>query len=113
MAASSVVTKGIPPYAIVGGVPAKIIKIKNCKKRQYVMSRKLPISVNICTYNEGQDIADCLDRIFANNPAEVIVIDDIAAVVAVHSYGRMCKIEQLESICKRKGMYLIEDFSVA
>jgi len=36
---------------------------------------KLPISVNICTYNEEQDIADCLDKVFANQPAEVIVID--------------------------------------
>lgn len=39
------------------------------------MKEKLPISVNICTYNEEQDIADCLDKVFANNPAEVIVID--------------------------------------
>jgi glycosyltransferase involved in cell wall biosynthesis len=35
----------------------------------------LPISVNICTYNEAQDIGDCLDKVFANRPAEVIVID--------------------------------------
>lgn len=35
----------------------------------------LPISVNICTYNEEQDLADCLDKVFANRPAEVIVID--------------------------------------
>lgn len=35
----------------------------------------LPISVNICTYNEAQDIGDCLDKVFANHPAEVIVID--------------------------------------
>jgi len=47
------------------------------------------------------------------NPDLIIVRDNIAAVIAVHSYGRMCKIEQLENICKRKGIYLIEDFSVA
>ncbi|MBL8348996.1 MAG: glycosyltransferase [Burkholderiaceae bacterium] len=35
----------------------------------------LPISVNICTYNEARDIGDCLDKVFANHPAEVIVID--------------------------------------
>lgn len=35
----------------------------------------LPISVNICTYNEENDLADCLDKVFANRPAEVIVID--------------------------------------
>lgn len=35
----------------------------------------LPISVNVCTYNEEKDIEDCLSKVFANNPAEVIVID--------------------------------------
>jgi glycosyltransferase involved in cell wall biosynthesis len=35
----------------------------------------LPISVTICTYNEAKDIADCLAKVFANNAAEVIVID--------------------------------------
>lgn len=36
---------------------------------------KLPISVTICTYNEEQDIGDCLRKVFANHPAEVIVVD--------------------------------------
>jgi len=36
---------------------------------------KLPISVNICTLNEEEDISDCLDRVIANNPSEIIVID--------------------------------------
>jgi glycosyltransferase involved in cell wall biosynthesis len=36
---------------------------------------RLPVSVNICTYNEEQDIGDCLDRVFLNNPAEVIIVD--------------------------------------
>jgi len=36
---------------------------------------KLPISVTICTYNEEQDIGDCLKKVFANHPAEVIVVD--------------------------------------
>ena len=35
----------------------------------------LPVSINICTYNEEQDIAGCLAQAFANRPAEVIVID--------------------------------------
>ncbi len=37
--------------------------------------KKLPISVNICTYNEEKDISDCLDRVKENNPSEIIVID--------------------------------------
>ncbi len=36
---------------------------------------KLPISINICTYNEERDISDCLDRSIENFPAEIIVID--------------------------------------
>lgn len=39
------------------------------------MDDLLPISVTICTYNEEQDIADCLRQVFANRPAEVIVVD--------------------------------------
>lgn len=38
-------------------------------------NKTLPISVNICTYNEERDIEDCLRRVFLNRPAEVIVID--------------------------------------
>ena len=36
---------------------------------------KLPISVNICTYNEERDIGDCLEKVIRNNPEEIIVID--------------------------------------
>jgi glycosyltransferase involved in cell wall biosynthesis len=39
------------------------------------MSDKLPISINICVFNEETDIAGCLERILANKPAEVIVVD--------------------------------------
>jgi glycosyltransferase involved in cell wall biosynthesis len=35
----------------------------------------LPVSVTICAYNEAQDIADCLDKVVANHPAEIIVVD--------------------------------------
>lgn len=33
--ANSVVTKDVPPFAIVGGVPAHIIRYKNIKKREH------------------------------------------------------------------------------
>lgn len=36
---------------------------------------KLPISVNICTLNEEENIKDCVISIKENNPAEIIVID--------------------------------------
>jgi len=65
------------------------------------MSEKLPISVNICTYNEEQDIADCLDRIFANNPEEVIVIDG-------HSTDKTVEIAREKGatviLAKKKGL---------
>lgn len=36
-----------------------------------------------------------------------------AAVIAVHSYGIPCKIELLQKICEKHGIYLIEDAAVA
>jgi len=39
------------------------------------MSKPLPISVNISTFNEEGNIGYCIDCIVKNNPAEIIVID--------------------------------------
>jgi glycosyltransferase involved in cell wall biosynthesis len=65
------------------------------------MKEKLPISINICTYNEEQDISDCLDKAFANNPAEVIVIDG-------HSTDRTIEIAKSKGakviFAKKKGL---------
>lgn len=35
----------------------------------------LPVSVTVCAYNEADDLADCLDKVIANRPAEIIVVD--------------------------------------
>jgi glycosyltransferase involved in cell wall biosynthesis len=63
--------------------------------------KKLPISVNICTYNEEENIGKCLDRVFANNPAEVIVIDG-------HSTDRTVEIAKKKGakviMAKRRGL---------
>ena len=40
-----------------------------------INSENLPVSVNICTYNEEKSIADCLKSVIKNNPKEIIVID--------------------------------------
>ncbi len=40
-----------------------------------IKSENLPVSVNICTYNEEKSIADCLKSVIKNNPKEIIVID--------------------------------------
>ncbi|WP_459866710.1 DegT/DnrJ/EryC1/StrS family aminotransferase [Endothiovibrio diazotrophicus] len=37
----------------------------------------------------------------------------LAALVAVHAYGRLCEIEALARLCRERGWYLIEDFAVA
>ena len=34
-----------------------------------------PVSVQICTLNEAANIGPCLESVWANDPAEVIVID--------------------------------------
>ena len=38
-------------------------------------SYNLPISVNICTYNEEKSIENCLNSVKRNNPKEIIVVD--------------------------------------
>jgi len=39
------------------------------------MIYKLPISVQICTLNEENNIEDCLKSVLLNNPQEIIIID--------------------------------------
>lgn len=40
-------------------------------------------------------------------------IDEVDAVIAVHAYGTPCKIKQIEYICKKHDVFLVEDFAVA
>ena len=35
------------------------------------------------------------------------------AIIAVHLYGNPCEISEIRSICKKKGIYLIEDCAQA
>jgi glycosyltransferase involved in cell wall biosynthesis len=37
--------------------------------------KKLPISVNICVLNEGDNIRLCIESVIKNNPKEIIVVD--------------------------------------
>lgn len=39
------------------------------------MSNRLPISVNICVLNEGENIRKCLESVLANEPEEIVVCD--------------------------------------
>jgi glycosyltransferase involved in cell wall biosynthesis len=54
------------------------------------MISKLPISVQICTLNEENNIEDCLNYVLLNNPEEIIVIDgdsEDKTVEIATSYG--------------------------
>jgi len=47
------------------------------------------------------------------SPISLSETRDISAVIAVHSYGRCCKIEKIQAICAERKLPLIEDASVA
>jgi glycosyltransferase involved in cell wall biosynthesis len=54
------------------------------------MISKLPISVQICTLNEENNIEDCLKYVLLNNPEEIIIIDgdsEDKTVEIATSYG--------------------------
>lgn len=63
--------------------------------------RILPITVVICTLNEGKNIEECLTSVFANNPAEILVIDadsdDNTAEIARNTGAKLKK-------CERRGL---------
>jgi len=40
-----------------------------------MVNNKLPISVNVCTFNEEKNIEECIRYIKINNPNEIIIID--------------------------------------
>lgn len=76
VAAGAVVTKDIPPYAIVGGVPAKIIKyrfdekiIKKLLKLDYSrLTKELVRDNKVLFYQElTEEIVDEMIRIFGRN----------------------------------------------
>lgn len=50
---------------------------------------------------------------FGISPERLEELENIAAVIAVHSYGRCCKIEKISDFCERRGIPLVEDVSVA
>lgn len=61
----------------------------------------LPISVVVCTFNEEDNIGDCIDTIKRNNPSEIIVVDgssdDKTTQIAAEKGVEI-------KICKRKGL---------
>lgn len=67
VASGTVVTKDVPPYAIVGGVPAKIIKYRYSKE---MIERLLEIQ----WWNlPDAEIARCIDLFHIPNPT----VDDV------------------------------------
>lgn len=65
-------------------------------------SGNIPVFLDVDKETLGISIKDLKDK-----------INYLDCVIAVHSYGSVCEIEKIEKICKRAGVYLIEDAAVA
>ncbi len=63
---------------------------------------------------KGTPVLVDIDDDFNISPKSVSksITKNTKAVIAVHQYGKMCKIQKLRSICKSNGIILIEDSAV-
>ena len=50
-----------------------------------------------------------LNNLFAPNLQKFLIDENTIAVVAPHYAGLMCDIKAIESICKEKSIFLVED----
>lgn len=94
IAANSVVTKDVPPYAVVGGVPAKIIKyrfdektinnIQNSKWFNYVLDKKV---LGVLDYSSIEESLSIIKKAISNNKLikiqKNIIIDRIRKNITV------------------------------
>ena len=55
----------------------------------------LPITVAVCTYNEEARVADCLEAVLANDPAQIVVVDGGSTDRTVEAVCRMGIVPQL------------------
>src|SRR3989338_2808584 len=69
----------------------------------------LPISVIVCTYNEENNIRECLESILSNHPAQVLVIDGESSDRTVD----MATIKGVEvKIAAKKGLVFQRNFGL-
>jgi len=63
--------------------------------------------------NQPKYLDICKDDFGLNPDLLEKCIEDVCAVIAVHSYGTPCRIKQIEEICFNHNVLLIEDLAVA
>ncbi len=73
-------------------------------------------SVNAITYTGAKPVfVDSLKETWQMNPNEINkkITDKTKAVIAVHLYGHPCEMDSIVDICKKNGLFLIEDAAEA
>ena len=67
------------------------------------LSGHVPLLVDIDKSNFGLSLKN-IKKNFNSN---------VKAILAIHSFGKICKIDQIENFCKRKNIHLIEDSALS
>ena len=93
-----------------------VLKALNFKENaEVIIPANAHVSPALAALNSGLRPVFCdidEDRMLLNaTSVSAQITDNTKAVVAVHLYGQVCPMDELQKLCKERKLVLIEDFS--